>query len=290
MTNSYPSFAAASRLRFYMTSWLWSCPPSPQHNVLHNVTKPSRLTSALLVPIEPHSGPSLHAHLMVPTTIPHHLSLLQTKHKTHLFNSYLGPLFCSRQLQQTKCTLSPSDHRASPFEQRECRAKELCFNYDEAWSSTHTCKRPVMAILECPSTPTTAILEFHDCFPTLDDSVDDDPTPFPLHAITNTTVGEMMLLRGSINNFPINIFINCGAATNFLNPRIAYRLGLPNSTTSNLQFTAASGQAMAPSSEVHNVTIIIGNYHFTNSFLLLPVAGCDLVLGAQWLDMLGFIG
>lgn len=34
----------------------------------------------------------------------------------------------------------------------------------------------------------------------------------------------------------------------------------------------------------------IQDYIFTDSFLLLSVAGCDLVLGAQWLDSLGFIG
>lgn len=38
------------------------------------------------------------------------------------------------------------------------------------------------------------------------------------------------------------------------------------------------------------MTVSIDDYQFTSSFLLLPVAGCDLVLGAQWLDTLGFIG
>lgn len=148
-----------------------------------------------------------------------------------------------------------------------------------------------MLILECPySSAIEENQEFFNCSPTLDDSFPDIPTFYPLHAITNTSVREMVCLRGIILNFPIHIFIDYGVVTNFLNPNIAHQLGLPISATMRFQFFTASGQTLAPSGEVHHMTVSIDDYQFTNSFLLLPVAGCDLVLGAQWLDTLGFIG
>lgn len=109
-------------------------------------------------------------------------------------------------------------------------------------------------------------------------------------AITNTSVSEVMRLKGSILDTPIDIFIDCGSAMNFLNPAIATKLHLPVDTHIPFKFTEASGNTLTPSGQVHNVKIEMQGYTFNGSFLLLPVVGCDLVLGAQWLDILGFIG
>lgn len=126
--------------------------------------------------------------------------------------------------------------------------------------------------------------------PTFDDSFPDTDISHPLHSINNSTIGEVMRLKGSINDVPIAVFVDCGSATNFLNPFIAHKLGLTVFPAARFQFTTASGQSLTPSSEVRDVTVQIQGYSFTSHFLLLPVAGCDLVLGAQWLDTLGFIG
>lgn len=61
-------------------------------------------------------------------------------------------------------------------------------------------------------------------------------------------------------------------------------------TTTPFHFTTALGQTLTPYGQAHSIAVSIQDYQFTDSFLLLPVAGCDLVLGAQWLDTLGFIG
>lgn len=77
---------------------------------------------------------------------------------------------------------------------------------------------------------------------------------------------------------------------NFLNPEVASRLGLVVSSPPPHRFTAAFGHSLSPLDQVHNITMEIQSYYYTNSFLVLPVIGCDLVLGAQWSDSLGFIG
>ncbi|PRQ56667.1 putative nucleotidyltransferase, Ribonuclease H [Rosa chinensis] len=174
----------------------------------------------------------------------------------------------------------------SPSEQRERRAQGLCYSCDEQWSKTHVCKTPVMAILESPTPleelPIEAIVE--------EDQPSDSEQFLPIHAITHTMMGQMMRFQGFINNQPISVFVDCGSATNFLNPAVARRLGLTIQNVSHLQFTSASGEQLSPSGQAIDTTVSIQGYQFTTSFLLLPVTGCDLLLGAQWLETLGFIG
>ncbi|XP_062005359.1 uncharacterized protein LOC133722489 [Rosa rugosa] len=179
----------------------------------------------------------------------------------------------------------------STSEQRERRAKGLCFNCDEQYTPTHSCKQPFLAILEAPNTTddSSDTPEFQDCTPTLDDPIPETEVTYPLHAITHTAIGEMMRLAGSIQGTAINVFIDCGSASNFLHPAIAHQLQLKISSAVGIHFYSASGERLQPSGIVHNVKVSMQNYSFTGSFLLLPVPGCDLVLGAQWLNTLGLI-
>lgn len=146
-----------------------------------------------------------------------------------------------------------------------------------------------MAIVDCPSS-TEPPTEPPDSAENVEDPSHEPPPIYPLHKITTTTIGEMMHFHGTINNLPINIFIDCGSVMNFLNPSIAYKLNLPISKPTSLQFSTASGQTISPSGLTLDVTVTIQGYEFTGSFLLLPVTGCDLLLGAQWLNTFGFIG
>ncbi|XP_004305244.1 PREDICTED: enzymatic polyprotein-like [Fragaria vesca subsp. vesca] len=131
--------------------------------------------------------------------------------------------------------------------------------------------------------------------PSSAESSEDEPptevdTVVPLHAITNTKLSDMMRFKGSINGNIIDVFVDCGSAVNFLHPAVAARLDLPRTTAEPLRFTSATGQTAKPSGLACRVTVKIQEYELTDDFLLLPVPGCDLLLGAQWLDTLGFIG
>ncbi|KAL6128946.1 hypothetical protein ACLB2K_072299 [Fragaria x ananassa] len=100
----------------------------------------------------------------------------------------------------------------------------------------------------------------------------------------------MMRLGGTIHGKPIRVFIDYGSASNFLNPAMATKLGIPVHHVSSLRFTSASGHQLRPSGTVWEVIVHIQSYNLTDDLLLLPVKGCDLVLGAKWLSTLDFIG
>ncbi|KAL6224517.1 hypothetical protein ACLB2K_003372 [Fragaria x ananassa] len=100
----------------------------------------------------------------------------------------------------------------------------------------------------------------------------------------------MMRLEGTIHGKLIRVFIDCGSASNFLNPDVATQLGIPVHHDSSLRFTSAFGHQLRHFRTVREVTVHIQGYNFTDDLLLLPIEGCDLVLGAKWLNTLCFIG
>lgn len=65
----------------------------------------------------------------------------------------------------------------------------------------------------------------------------------------------MMCLKGSIEGLPIDVFIDCGAAMNFLNPAIIQKLNHVIDTTTPFHFTTALGQTLTPYGQAHNIAV-----------------------------------
>lgn len=105
------------------------------------------------------AGPHSQPHSTAPTNIQNNSSFPSSS--PHHYHVQVPP---TPYLPKTQS--SGPFRRCSPAEQRERRAKGLCFNCDEAYSASHVCKKPFMAILESPTpTPSNDTLEFHDCPP-----------------------------------------------------------------------------------------------------------------------------
>ncbi|XP_062010192.1 uncharacterized protein LOC133726620 isoform X1 [Rosa rugosa] len=153
-----------------------------------------------------------------------HSSATQSINNTHMqpTNSTFQPATNNQSSQRPR--QEATYRRLSTPEQRERRAKGLCFHCDEQWSAAHVCKKPILAILECPIAQENTVENNvdHDNIEELTDATD---PPLPLNAITNSSVSEMMRFKGLVNGLPVNIFVDCGSAMNFLNPAIAKQLG-----------------------------------------------------------------
>ncbi|KAL6145564.1 hypothetical protein ACLB2K_056250 [Fragaria x ananassa] len=109
-------------------------------------------------------------------------------------------------------------------------------------------------------------LEFHDASTSLDNQTHDFEEPLCLHAITKSSLDEMMRLEGTIHGKPIRVFIDCGFASNFLNPAVATHLGFSVHHDSSLRFTSASKHQLRPYGTVRKVTVHIKGYNFTDDF------------------------
>ncbi|KAL6286677.1 hypothetical protein ACE6H2_011067 [Prunus campanulata] len=180
--------------------------------------------------------------------------------------------------------------RLTQADAQDRRARGLCFNCDEKYKLGHRCVAPVVALIEA-ATLEEDPLEFHDCPQTPDDpgyTPLADPC-FTIHSLTGALFPQTMRLQGMVHNAPIHIFVDSGATFNFLHPTLARKLALPVDTSSVQHLYTASGEHLSTQGAVHDLSVQIQGYTLSSSFKLLPVAGCDLLLGAEWLETLGLI-
>ncbi|XP_052291764.1 uncharacterized protein LOC127900631 [Citrus sinensis] len=175
----------------------------------------------------------------------------------------------------------PPFRRLSVAEQTERRAKGLCFNCDEQFKLGHRCKAPQLLLLDADIDDKDEQAEaFEEFLETVEVS---------LKALTRATPQNTMRLKGTLKKHGVTILIDSGSTHNFLNPSLAKQCGCPVTTTTQFQVTVADGGVISSSRKCSHVPVTIQGFQFHLDFFLLPVSGCDIVLGAEWLRSLGAI-
>ncbi|RVX18083.1 putative mitochondrial protein [Vitis vinifera] len=177
-------------------------------------------------------------------------------------------------------TTSKASHvkRLSWEEMQRRRAKGLCFNYDDKFTSAHRCKGPQILLLE--------------------GSIDDDSegdikeakTDIPsdpeisLHALTGWTTAIT-----KIGTHDIVVFIDSGSTHNFISDKVAALLHLLVVPTAPFHVRVANDQPLKCQGRFHNIHILLQGIPFSITFYSLPLTSLDLVLGVQWLEQLGSV-
>ena len=112
-----------------------------------------------------------------------------------------------------------------------------------------------------------------------------------LNAMTLTAVPKFRTMRvtGNVGKTSINIFIDCGSSHNFVHPDLISKLGLRVQEVPSLAVEVADGNKINTNRLCPNFTWKMHNQMFKVDAMVLPVGGCDLVLGVQWLSTLGDI-
>lgn len=130
----------------------------------------------------------------------------------------------------------------------------------ERRAKNHVYRKLVLAILECP-------VQNEEEEETLVEPKPETTQPdtiYPLNSITKSKLSDMMRFKGSIRGSPITIFVDCGSATNVLNPYVARRLGLTIQPIQSAKLRSASGHDINPTWEAIDVTVEIQTYSFTD--------------------------
>lgn len=176
--------------------------------------------------------------------------------------------------------LPPYPH-LSVAEQAERRAKGLCFNCDEQFKPGHRCKAPQLLFLDVDIEDKNKQAEVFEGLP--------ETVEVSLKALTGATSQNTMQLKGNLKKWGVTILIDSGSTHNFLNPSLAKQCGCPVTATTQFQVTIADGGVISSSGKCSRVPVNIQGFQFHLNFFLLPVSGCDIVLGAEWLRSLGAI-
>ncbi|GKA82666.1 putative ribonuclease H-like domain-containing protein [Tanacetum coccineum] len=94
-----------------------------------------------------------------------------------------------------------------------------------------------------------------------------------------------MRVIGHIGKYEIHILVDSGSTHNFIDYEIARKLGRQMKKTCPLQVTVTNGNLMV-SSSMCRVKWKLKNEEFYADMMVLPLGGCEMVLGIQWLSTL----
>ncbi|XP_068645258.1 uncharacterized protein [Aristolochia californica] len=81
--------------------------------------------------------------------------------------------------------------------------------------------------------------------------------------------------------------VDSGSTHNFISQPAAHQLGLKIQNNNGISVTVANGAKISSAGSSHSTTFIIEGHSFVVDFLIIPLAGFDLVLGIKWLQKLG---
>ncbi|XP_022863881.1 uncharacterized protein LOC111383916 [Olea europaea var. sylvestris] len=176
---------------------------------------------------------------------------------------------------------NPIIKRLSPTELQDQRSRGLYFNCDEKFLSGHRCKK---------------LFFIKGIFPSSEESEDEVITEEELetnipeisfHAISGTSNPRTIRLLSKIGGILITISIDSDSTHNFLNSKVASKVGIKATKPGEFSVQVVNGNKMKSEGLCESTCFIVQKIDFQVDVFLLPVEGCDAIFGIQWLDTLG---
>ncbi|XP_071694493.1 uncharacterized protein [Rutidosis leptorrhynchoides] len=191
---------------------------------------------------------------------------------------------------------SPAPRRQlTPKEVEEKRLKGLCFYCDQKYGPGHKFSGQIYSLevlvgnelgdeeeLDVPALGDDTEMEVND-------EVIEYTPQISLHALTGTTAYQTMRVFGHVNKKPVHILIDSGSTHNFLDMETAKRLGCFTNKTSSMQVQIPGGNKITSLGDCKDFKWQMNGITFVDDMVVIPIGGCEMVLGIQWLKKLGDI-
>ena len=133
--------------------------------------------------------------------------------------------------------------------------------------------------------------EFLDCLDQLEEVKEEGSESqkpvISLHAMLGTGDTNTMRLQGRIKNTQLVILVDSGSTHNFMDQTIAKKVGCHTHIMSGIGVSIANGDKIWVQEVCKEVLWETEGLRQVTDFMLLPLMGCDLVLGVKWLQELG---
>ncbi|CAA0831880.1 Unknown protein [Striga hermonthica] len=159
----------------------------------------------------------------------------------------------------------------------ERRRLGLCYNCNERYSRGHNrvCRR----------------LFYIDGFELADDAAavapDAEAPVFSLHAVAGVPVSTTIQLPVSLAATSFIALVDSGSTHSFIGEAAARNTGLPVDSRPRLTAMVANGERVACPGVLRQAPVVIHGITFTVDLFVMPLAGYDVVLGTNWMAMLG---
>ncbi|GJU73050.1 reverse transcriptase, partial [Tanacetum coccineum] len=175
-------------------------------------------------------------------------------------------------------------------EYQEKRAHNLCFYCDQKYTPGHKCAGQLFSLVLVPDEEDY----FEDCIDELEENrnsmgIQDLQPQISLNALTETNNFQTTRVIGTVGKHLVHILVDCRSTHNFLDKNMVKKLGCSIRPTGPLAVTMADDNNLVTTSEGRNFKWQFDNTTFTTDVMLLPLGGCKMVLGIQWLATLGDI-
>ncbi|GKA83144.1 reverse transcriptase [Tanacetum coccineum] len=184
---------------------------------------------------------------------------------------------------------TPFRKQLTQKELEEKRAKNQCFYYDQRYSPGHKCSGHVYSLEvigeneEYEEGVIEQLVESIEeeenveiCNVVFDNSSQDTPR-ISLNALSGVNSFQTMRVRGMVGKQPLYILVDSRSTHNFVDVGSAKKLGF---------VSVANGQEIVSSYECRPFNWSIQGQDDSCDVMLLPLGGCEMVLGVQWLATL----
>ncbi|XP_026383549.1 uncharacterized protein LOC113279048 [Papaver somniferum] len=182
----------------------------------------------------------------------------------------------------------PPIKRLTPAQMQAIRDKALCYNCDVFYKPGHRCKTQQLFMLVAS--------EDDNASPPIEDSEEENGSPstsgdttmeISLHALTGLVTQNTIRVPGKLLNQDIFVLIDTGSTHSFLDSSLAEKLHLHIAPTGQMLVTVANGDTTVSHGVCPNLHWSMQGYKFDSDLRVLPLGGCDMVLGVDWLKGLG---
>ena len=171
--------------------------------------------------------------------------------------------------------------RLTPFELKERQEKGLCFKCNDKYSPGHRCKRLFMTEA-CWGEDGDGDVVMKD-----EEEENEDPPKISFHAITGKETPKTMKVYGQIGRTISMALIDSRSTHNFVSISLAQLLKLQPKRGKEMEVIVASGEKIRNPGKCVQVPLILQGVNFLVDFYILPLEGYGIVLGTQWLRLLG---
>ncbi|XP_026417263.1 uncharacterized protein LOC113312740 [Papaver somniferum] len=182
----------------------------------------------------------------------------------------------------------PPIKKLTPQQIKVRRDKGLCYNCDELYRVGHICKTQQLFML---------VASEEDLSDQSDTSPDENMTDSPsssdttmeisLHALTGQSFHDTIRISGHLHQQAIMVLIDTGSTHSFIDFHLADKLNVHISPTAPMLVTVSNGDSTISKGMCRSLHWEMQGYNFYTDLRALPLGGCDMVLGADWLRQLG---
>ncbi|CAL9221332.1 unnamed protein product [Arabidopsis halleri] len=170
------------------------------------------------------------------------------------------------------------------------RSQGLCYFCDEKYSPEHylTHKKKQLYMMDVEECESEETVDYHSADEG-DSEVNQEHAQVSVSAVSGVSDYRTMKVRGYAGKQALIFLLDSGSTHNFLDPKAATRLNLQLQHSGLTRVKVADGRQLGVSGKAKNFQWKLQETTFEGDVMVIPLAGCDMVLGVQWLATLGSI-